>query len=286
MLAAHNLPPSCCRKYKTHLFGNLVTVKKMHSLSGAPWLFQTASSSRGKSRFVFWHGGRATMGTNLSTPALTWEPLPGCSQLVCWMLRMSHRCCNHGAVCLSLRREWSCWADSDEGMGAPFPTVRSPCWHICSSSSSQQHQKHLCACCSPVTTSTLHLQMWSCFCLISWQQTFPVKPPLREHIWGRHVYFRHTIKWKLCWYKGSSALELLTCEVRHPCKLPLQSSGYCDAVTVWLCLHTGAKQSPKEVRCSVCSGSAWGWMTFRNPFQPFFFSSSSQQNLRGWRKNI
>lgn len=40
----------------------------------------------------------------------------------------------------------------------------------------------------------------------------------------------------------------------------------CDVVTLWLCLYTGAKYSP----CSLCPGSAQGWVTFRNPFQPLF----------------
>lgn len=268
-LATRSFPPSCCRNYKIHLLGNLVTVKKMHSLSETLWLFETASSFCGKKKISVlawrqWYHGHQSLHTG---------PQLGTAHSSCV------GCSGHPTGAIT---KWQCvchWEESGPAALMEMKRWEHPSlqWDLPPAMSAHpaapNSTKITSVPAAPTPLWPPGLCIWrceSCFCLISWQQTFPVKPPLQEHIWGRYVYFRHTVKWKLCWYKGRSVLELLNYEVRQTLQIATTEQWLLwDVVTVWLCLYTGAKQSPKELRCSVCPGSARGWMTVRNPF--FFF---------------
>lgn len=158
------------------------------------------------------------------------------SQFVCCMLRSSHcavtipQCVWHwegtGPAGLMEMRGWE-----PPSLQWDLPPARSA--HPNSAKTSLCH----CSC----TTSTLQGRCGGCFCLTP--TIFPVKPPLQEHAWGRHVYFRHTAKWNLCWYKGGQPWSSWTTEA-NPANCHYRAVAalwWCDSVAVPL--HWGQAQS-------------------------------------------
>lgn len=224
----------------------------------------------GRRRFVFWHGSNGTTGTNLSVQALTWEPFPSCSQQVCRMLRTSPWCYNHLAVCLSLRRQWSCWADGDEGMGAPFPAGRSPSCHICSS---QQHPTLLCLLLPQLCghQDSAWAGEGAAFVLSHDSKHFQWNLPFWS-IFGGGMFTSDTQENEnFAVTKGGLPWSSQNGRWGKPCKLPLQSSGY--SVMLWLCgcaFTLGPSRVQRSLDAQYVLALPQGWMTFRNPFQPLF----------------